>query len=193
MNGTSEDNLANKIATFRPILYRMALLQLSDKALAEDTTQDTIVAALESQRSFEGRSSVRTWLISILRFKILDAIRAKKRAGPSMDPQALSNELDLTPFQSLFDDTGCWATPKDAWTDPQTNIERIEFFRILDACLGKLPATTSRVFLMREWLELSSKEVCSQAKITPGNLRVLLYRARMQLRQCLDANWDRSK
>jgi len=65
-------------------------------------------------------------------------------------------------------------TPKDAWSDPETNVERIEFLRVLEACLGKLPATTSRVFLMREWLELSSQEVCTEVNITAGNLRVLL-------------------
>ncbi len=193
MSSVQEHNLSDEIASFRPVLYRLALLQLREKEAAEDATQDALIAAIEGQASFDGRSALRTWLVSILRFKIIDTMRRRKRTGPLIDPHALTQEMDLSPFQQLFDDTGCWATPKDAWSDPQANTERNEFFRVLEACLMKLPANTSRVFLMREWLELSSQEVCAEVGVKPGNLRILLYRARMHLRACLDENWSREQ
>ncbi|MGH1417524.1 MAG: sigma-70 family RNA polymerase sigma factor [Hyphomicrobiaceae bacterium] len=182
---------ADEIAAYRPVLYKLALLQLRDQASAEDATQDAILAAIESKDSFKGRAKLRTWLISILKHKILDSLRAKKRQSPKTDPNALQRELDLAAFDPLFEDNGCWATPKDAWSDPHANVERIEFFRTLDACLTKLPTNTSRVFLMRSWLELNSDEVCKEVGVSAGNLRVLLYRARMQLRECLDRTWER--
>ncbi len=184
-------HIADEIASYRPILLRLAMLQLRDKASAEDATQDAMLAAIENQETFEGRAALRTWLISILRFKVLDALRNKKKHGPTISPQQLAEELDLTDCTALFSETGCWATPKDVWHDPQANLEQQEFFRVLDACLTKLPTNTSRVFLMREWLEFSPDEVCTELGVSSGNLRVLLYRARMQLRLCLDNNWER--
>lgn len=192
MIGADHTDLSNEIAVLRPAIYRLALLQLRDGAAAEDVTQDVLVAALEGQRSFKRHSSLRTWLFSILRFKVIDAIRDRSRNGPAIDPHLLARELDLAPFQAMFDERGCWTVSKDAWSDPHTNLERDDFFRVLDACMTKLPANTARVFLMREWLELEPQEVCANLTISPGNLRVLLYRARMQLRECLDQNWDRT-
>lgn len=193
MSSVQEYNLSEEIASFRPVLFRLALLQLREKEAAEDATQDALIAAIEGQASFDGRAALRTWLVSILRFKVIDTIRMRKRIGPAIDPQMLIQEMDLSPFQQLFDETGCWATPKEAWTNPQAATEQNEFFRILEACLTKLPANTSRVFLMREWLEMDSDDVCAEVGIKPGNLRVLLYRARMQLRACLDENWSREQ
>ncbi len=193
MNDVCKTSVIDEIATYRPILFRMALLQLRDAAAAEDATQEALLAAIQTHDKFEGRAALRTWLISILRFKVLDSLRQRKRQGLPVDPGQLDVELDTAKFAALFDETGCWATPKDAWTNPETHVARIEFFRILEACLTKLPTNTSRVFLMREWLELTSDEICSETGVTAGNLRVLLYRARMQLRSCVDVSWDRSQ
>ncbi len=186
-------NIVDEIASFRPVLFRMAMLQLRDKAAAEDVTQEALLAAIETHHKYEGRAALRTWLISILRFKVLDSLRQLKRRGPTIDHSAIENELDTSDLAVLFDDTGCWATPKDAWTNPEAHVSQLDFFRVLEVCLTKLPANSSRVFLMREWLELTSDEICSETGVTAGNLRVLLYRARMQLRSCLDISWDRSQ
>ena len=191
MTALPKQDMADEIAAHRPLLYRLALLQLGDPALAEDATQDALLAAFQKIDNFEGRSTLRTWMVSILRFKVLDILRTKKRHGPTLAPDVLTQELDLKSFEGLFDDTGCWASTKDAWSDPETHVGQMQFFKILEACMTKLPANTSRVFLMRAWLELSPTEVCAEIGVTPGNLRVLLYRARMQLRECLDDNWSR--
>lgn len=191
MTAPQNPSVYDDIAALQPDLYRIALLQLGDVAVAEDVTQDALVSAIEGIDRFQGRSSLRTWLISILRYKVIDAFRSGRRIAAPIDPNELTKELDLGTFQRLFDETGCWATPKDIWTDPETHVERLEFFKILEACMTKLPLNSARVFLMREWLELDSDEVCSITGFSSGNLRVLLYRARMQLRLCLDKNWDR--
>lgn len=191
MDSTPDRDISEEIASLRPMLFQLALLQLRDKEAAEDATQDALVAAIEGQAKFHRRSTLKTWLFSILRFKVIDHLRKKKRMGPPIDPHALAEELDLAPFEQLFNENGCWATPKDAWSDPQQTTERNEFFRVLETCLTKLPTNTSRVFLMREWLELTPDEVCREVGVKPGNLRVMLYRARMQLRYCLDENWVR--
>lgn len=188
----NKTNLCNEIANFQPALFKLALLQLREKAAAEDATQETLLAAIENHKTFEGRSSLRTWLIGILKYKILDIIRQRRKLGPSFDPTELEHELDISAFDPLFEQSGCWATAKDVWSDPIGQIERLEFFKILEACLTKLPANTSRVFLMREWLGFNTEDICREIGVTSANVRVLLYRARMQLRQCLDENWDRS-
>ncbi|MBL8565792.1 MAG: sigma-70 family RNA polymerase sigma factor [Hyphomicrobiaceae bacterium] len=184
-------NFGGAVAAFRPFLLRLALLQLQDKAAAEDVVQETLLAALAGEASFQRRASLKTWMVSILKYKILDAIRARRRVMPlaPIGPNE-EDEYDLTPFDSLFDASGCWAEPQDAWSDPSTVAERTAFFRVLEACLTRLPERASRAFLMREWLEHEPAEICSVLQVTPGNLRILLYRARMQLRVCLDMNWE---
>lgn len=188
-------SFADEAAQLRPVLYRMALTQLRNPAAAEDATQETLLAALEKAGSFEGRSSLRTWLFSILRFKILDIMReqAKSRnfeSGVTRE-DGDADECDSGVFDALFDDSGCWIDTKDAWTNPHTVAERDAFFKVLEACMTHLPERTARAFLMREWLELDATEICDQLGVSQGNLRILLYRARMQLRLCLDLNWER--
>ncbi len=192
MNHSDTSNIVDEIATLRDALFHLALLQLRNKSEAEDATQEAILAALESHTGFEHRSSLKTWLISILRFKVLDIIRAKKRLLPVSNMAKLEEELDVTVFDSLFEENGCWSAPKDAWSDPHSHVEQVQFFKILEACLTNLSPTASRAFLMREWLELSPDETCAQIGVSSGNLRVILYRARMQLRHCLDLKWDRN-
>lgn len=173
------------------MLYRLALLQLRDNAAADDVTQETVLAALEGASGFRAQSSLKTWLFAILRHKMIDSLRARaKRVRlPGEDSNA---EFEITGFDTLFNTEGCWATPKDVWTDPESVVERKAFFRVLEACLTKLPPRTARAFLMREWLELAPEEVSAELKVSAGNLRVLLYRARMQLRLCLDLGWNRA-
>jgi RNA polymerase sigma-70 factor (ECF subfamily) len=183
--------LTKEIARYRPALYRLALLQLRDKAAADDATQETMLAALEGIERFRGEASVKTWLFAILRHKVVDVLRVRGRYAPPPDEDK-SAELDVTGFDTLFHADDCWAAPKDIWADPETVVERKAFLKVLDACLTRLPPRTARAFLMREWLEFAPEEVSAELDVSAGNLRVLLYRARMQLRLCLDAGWGRA-
>ena len=182
----TEADFASRCNSHRGYLLRVAVLQLRDNDLAEDIVQDTLVAALQGAQGFSGRSSLKTWLTGILKHKIVDAIRRKTRE-PAL--ASLDEECQIEDFDALFDDSGHWENPPADWGDPESQFSRAQFFDIMQFCLDKLPPNTARVFMMREVMELESTEICKELSITSTNLWVILYRARMALRQCLEQNW----
>ncbi len=182
-------DLSRDLDQHRGYLLRVARLQLRDEALAEDVVQETLLAAL-SGSGFSGKSSLRTWLTGILKHKIVDAIRRKQR-----EPVVASafgdadSELDIEDFDGLFKENGGWETKPAEWGDPDAALSSRQFFDIVDLCLEKLPPNTARVFMMREVMELETDEICKELTITANNLWVILYRARMSLRECLERTW----
>jgi RNA polymerase sigma-70 factor (ECF subfamily) len=182
----TEPDFASSCNTHRGYLLRVAMLQLRDNDLAEDVVQDTLLAALQGATGFSGRSSLKTWLTGILKHKIVDAIRRKARE-PAF--ATFEEESQLDDFDALFDNTGHWENPPADWGDPESQLSRRQFFDIVQFCLEKLPPNTARVFMMREVMELTGDEICKELTITSTNLWVILYRARVALRQCLEQNW----
>jgi RNA polymerase sigma-70 factor (ECF subfamily) len=181
--------ISAELAQHRGYLLRVARLQLRDESLAEDVVQETLAAALAGG-GFSGRSSLKTWLTGILKHKIVDAIRRKQREPAVVASFGnLDAELELEDFDGLFKSDGGWDTPPADWGDPESALSRREFFDVMDFCLEKLPPNTARAFMMREVMELESDEICGELGITANNLWVILYRARMALRQCLEQNW----
>jgi RNA polymerase sigma-70 factor (ECF subfamily) len=173
----------------RGYLLRVARLQLRDESLAEDVVQETLLAAL-SGSGFSGKSSLRTWLTGILKHKIVDAIRRKQREPTVASAFGdVDSELDIEEFDGLFKDNGAWDTKPADWGNPDAALSRRQFFDIMDLCLEKLPPNTARVFVMREVMELETDEICKELTITANNLWVILYRARMSLRECLERTW----
>lgn len=171
----------------RPYLLRYARLQLRDPHAAEDAVQEALVAALAGEASFGGRSNLRTWLTGILKHKIVDIIRRAARDNTAVaDPLA-----EATEFDALFDQTGHWADPPTAWPDPDNELEQKQFFAALEECLARLPAKTAQAFMMREHMGYDTDEICQEIGVTPTHCWVLLYRARMALRECLETNWFR--
>ena len=181
------DPFAIELDTHRRYLLRVAQLQLRDGELAEDVVQETLLAALKAREGFTGKSTVKTWLTGILKHKIVDAIRARQRAPVAM--ASLDEEADVEDFEPLFKENGAWAAPPAEWGDPEDALSRREFFEVMDMCLEKLPPNTARVFIMREVMDLTTEEICKELRITANNLWVILYRARMALRLCLEQNW----
>jgi RNA polymerase sigma-70 factor (ECF subfamily) len=181
-----DNDVAAQIPTHRAYLLRVAMLQLRNNEAAEDVVQDTIVAALQGAQGFSGRSSVRTWLTGILKHKIVDAIRRKTRE-PAF--AALDDECQIDDFDPLFDESGHWQNPPADWGNPEGDLSRQQFFDVVQFCLEKLPPNTARVFMMREVMELEGDEICKELTISSTNLWVILYRARMALRQCLEQHW----
>jgi RNA polymerase sigma-70 factor (ECF subfamily) len=179
-----------ELDTHRGYLLRVARLQLRNDELAEDAVQDTLLAALQGADGFSGRSSVKTWLTGILKHKIVDAIR-RKQSAPELT--TLGEECQIDDFDALFDDTGHWDNPPASWGNPEGDFERKEFFDVMQFCLEKLPPNTARVFMMREVMELDSDEICKELSITSTNLWVIMYRARMSLRECLEQRWFAAK
>ncbi len=181
------DDFDSALIQNRSYLLRVARLQLRDAALAEDVVQDTLAAALAARASFTGKSTVKTWLTGILKHKIVDAIRRKQREPVAAS--ILDEEADLEDFEGLFKSNGAWEAAPSEWGDPERSLAQQEFMSIMDFCLEKLPPKTARVFMMREVMELTSEEICKELAITANNLWVILYRARMSLRECLEINW----
>jgi RNA polymerase sigma-70 factor (TIGR02943 family) len=178
---------ANQLGALRQDLQRYAQLQLRNEAWAEDVVSETLLVALEKPESFDNRSQLKTWLIGILKYKILDKFRHNKREVSLPDQEDVSNNERLEGL--LFKADGHFETPPSDWGDPVTQLNRQEFFVVLEACIEKLPVQLGRLFLMREWLELSSEEICKELGLTSTNFYVQLYRARIRLRECLNINW----
>ena len=182
----TDADFASRINIHRSYLLRVAVLQLRDEDLAEDVVQETMLAAVQGASGFSGRSSIKTWLTGILKHKIVDAIRRRSRE-PTLT--SLSEECQIDDFDAMFDETGHWENPPADWGDPEAQLSRQQFFDVMQLCLDKLPPNTARVFMMREVMDLESDEICKELAITATNLWVILYRARMALRQCLEQNW----
>ena len=179
---SDENNIALELEQTRPYLMRFALLQLRNETAAEDAVQETMLAALQGASRYAGQSSLKTWLVGILKHKIIDHLRRQAK-----EPQ--SYEATYEDFDNLFEEDGHWSEAPGDWGRPEDTLEQKEFFKVLELCLETLPAATARVFMMREWLGLDTDEICKELKITATNCWVVLYRARMGLRACLEKRW----
>lgn len=179
-----------ELNALRPDLLRFARLQLRDAGAAEDAVQETLLAALTGSHRFESRSSYKTWLISILRNKIIDTIRSQSREVSASSLAADETGDDLL-NDSLFDRRGHWqdSARPGRWADPEASFEQQQFWKVFEACLDHLPAKTARVFMMREFLGFETDEICKEAGISTSNCWVVLHRARLGLRTCLETNW----
>lgn len=166
-------------------LYSYALSRLKNPATAEDVVQETFLAALRSQDRFSGRSSARTWLIGILKHKIIDLIRKESREPPLDEIETMG-----APEEAFFDRKGRWrVAPADWQINPEKILEQKEFMEVLATCLEHLPDRLHRLFVLRELEGQESEEICKVLEISATNLWVMLYRARMRLRNCLSQNW----
>ncbi len=178
--------LHQELEAMRPALLRFATLQLRNTSQAEDVVQDALIAVLEKPDRFSGQSSLRTYVTGIMKHKIIDVLRAAGRTR-QLEPAEDQSEDDL--IDALFAADGHTIEKPRPWGTPDAVLEQKDFFRVMEICLEKLPANTARLFLMREWLELETDEICKEMAITTSNAWVMLYRARLRLRECLDLNW----
>jgi RNA polymerase sigma-70 factor (ECF subfamily) len=168
-------------------LYRCAMLRVRDASVAEEMVQETFLAALQGRDRFAGQSSERSWLVGIMKHKIVDHFRKSAREQPVGGDELMSEE-----FTGLFDKDGHWkieTTGPKEWMDPSSALDRAQFWQALRRCLDELPPRTSRVFALREIDDVPSEEICAAMKLTKSNLWVMLHRARTHLRQCIEANY----
>ena len=175
------------LARERTFLLRLAQLQLGSLADAEDIVQETMIGAVRGWSGWQGRASLRSWLTGILRHKIVDAIRSRR-----LRPHAgwAGSEGALQEFDALFD-------ADDAW-HPETFVDTVcgataesqrQLLEIVELCMRRLPEETARLFLMREYLGMELKEIEEHCAVSGSGLRVVLYRARMRLRECAVRGW----
>jgi RNA polymerase sigma-70 factor, ECF subfamily len=179
-------SLESELSVLHQPLLRFAKMQLRNDSMAEDVVSETLLAILEKPDNFEGRSSLRTYATGILKFKIIDVLRRRGREVhiEPLDEQSMDDALD-----ALFASDGHWQEAPQAWQRPEQALQQSQFFDTLQICVDRLPAKLGRVFLMREWLEQETNDICLELGITSNNCGVMLYRARMQLRECLDLHW----
>lgn len=181
--------LEQELAALHKPLLRFAKLQLRDEAAAEDAVSATLLAILEKPDAFKGGSSLRTYATGVLKHKLVDQIRRCAREVP-IEPHE-DQSIDEA-IEAMFNDSGHWADKPAPWVEPERAAEQGQMMNALERCLEKLPARMARVFMLREWLEHDTNEVCEELAITANNCHVMLFRARMMLRECLDTSWFKS-
>ena len=172
-------------------LFSYALSRLRNRSAAEDAVQETFLAALKAKTNFGGRSSERTWLVGILKNKIVDHVRLVSREQGSVDVDMLPCEKEQ-PFIASGQWASFWTpqcTPIDWGSDPESIFENKSFWEWLRHCIESLPPRLAHIFTLREMDQMKTAEICSQTGVTANNLWVMLHRARMQLRRCLELNW----
>lgn len=177
------------------ILYRYAVSRVNDHDAALDLVQDTFVSALKAASDFKGQSTEKTWLISILKRKIIDYYRKAYRQRET----SYNNEMGHEPTNDDYfihegNMSGAWRSDKipQPWhVDTDAGIESEEFQKVLQECLHRLPEKQASVFVLQLMEELKSDEICKELNITSSNLWVLLHRARLQIRECVEINWLR--
>lgn len=176
-------------------LFKFALARLRDPNKAEDLVQETFLAALKGGQAFEGRSAEKSWLAGILKHKILDHFRKAGRETSFTDLQFYADEeSERFISEGLF--KGGWIHeagrdlgPMEWSSDPGASLDSEAFWKTFHDCSSKLPRNVSTVFTLREVDGVESKEICNLLNISENNLWVMLHRARMALRRCLETNW----
>ncbi len=165
-------------------LYAFALARTRNPATAEDLVQDTLVAAFAGRDAFKGESAERTWLVGILKHKVIDCLRRQGREVPLADETDVSGDIETT----LFDERGHWQVDMRAWAQPERALEREEFWDALRDCLAALPERLGRLFTLRELDGMETEELLQVLGISSANnLWVMLSRARLRLSVCLEA------
>jgi RNA polymerase sigma-70 factor (ECF subfamily) len=166
-------------------LYRYALFRVYESEVAEDLVQETFLAALGSVKNFQRRSSVKTWLTGILKHKIIDHFRKKAKEHRLDDIESNINDLE-----NLFNQSGHWKIKLSKWNaDPQKLYNQKEFVEVFHKCLSELPGRQANAFVLREIVGENTKDICKILDVSTTNCWVLLHRARIYLRQCLETNW----
>ena len=176
------------VEEYADALFKFARVRVGDRETAKDLVQETFLSALQNIESFRGESSKETWLIAILKNKIIDYYRKKKTANsvPLIDEEGTS-ELD-----KYFDEEGEWRTSARpiSWNANGYQILRSkEFLEILQRCLSKLSDYGRSIFVSKYLDELDSEEICKQLDLTSSNYWVIMHRAKLQIRKCIEKNW----
>lgn len=181
---TNHLNPNNWIRLYSDYLFNYTISRVNDREIAQDLVQDTFLAGLKSMANFKGEASERTWLISILKRKIIDYYRkinsnkgqAEVRMGYNPDTDSEGDWLEervADPFDKTAEDS----------------LENIELGDAIYNCLSKLPEKQAEVFKMKTILGYETETICNELGITPSNLWVIIHRARTALAECMEENW----
>lgn len=191
--GISSDFLVNPerwVQDHGDALFGFAVLRVRDRAAAQDLVQETFLAAIKAKASFAGRSNERAWLFGILRNKLFDFYRLQRREVPLADLEGpLAEEQNAFAAGGAAKDGWMKGLAPKAWETPDEILVAKEFQEVLKGCLSRLPLKAAQVFVMREIDGVPSEEICKDLGVSPNNVWVMLHRARMGLRRCLEVRW----
>jgi len=179
------DSLEKWVNQFTDDLLSWAIYKVSDTQLAQDLVQDTFLAASEKYTSFQGKSSPKTWLFSILNYKIIDHYRAKMRQPISMQSLSIS---------TFFNSDGDWLLNKrpTSWDEDEEHLlDNEDFNKILKSCIDALPEKWAAGIKLKYLINKKGEEICQELGITPTNFWQIMHRAKLQLRDCIEKNWKR--
>lgn len=167
------------------VLFRYALKRVSNRSIAEDLVQETLLAALKAKENFRHQSTPKTWLIGILKHKVLDYYRKK---GRELNVEEMESACQIS--EKIFNKKGMFrSSGAQLCENPEEFFERKEFWNILGICISNLPERLRSVFQMRMLRDQDSQIVCQELGISPNNLWVMLHRARLRIKNCMDSNW----
>lgn len=173
-------------------LYNYAIVRVNDAEKASDLVQDTFLAGLKAREKFQGRSAERTWLISILKRKVIDVYR-KSYSSKESSLSEFEEDISDGDFYRKGDPfKGHWINGKGPHSSsliPDGALEQDELRLIIEKCISLLPSNLSSVFIMKMIDDAESDEVCKELGITSSNLWVMLHRARLKMRNCIESNW----
>ncbi len=175
--------LSEWVEMYTSELFNWALYKLSDEELAKDLVQDTFMAAAEKIGEFRGDSAPKTWLFSILNFKIIDVYRKKAKIPLSTEP---------SDFDDFFDEEGSWfkSNRPQPWNDEDPHLlDNDDFQMVLKKCMDALPEKWNACMKLKYLTEQSGEDICQELDITPTNLWQIMHRAKLNLRDCIDKNW----
>ena len=173
-------------------LFNYAIVRVNDSEKAGDLVQDTFLAGLKARNNFQGRSSERTWLISILKRKIIDTYRRNSSSRESSMSEYQEDISDGDFYRGDDPFKGHWLEgkgPNSHSLMPEGELEKDELRQIIEKCISLLPPNLASVFIMKLIDETESGEVCKELEITPSNLWVMLHRARLKMRECVESKW----
>ena len=174
------------LAAQRDYLLRLANHLTENPQIAEDMVHDTLLTAFEKYQQFDQRAQLRTWLTRMLKNRLTDYWRSSKKWVAL--PEA--HEYNLDDLDILFTPSNHWDNSLLVqWHTPEQGTQQRQFIDILDWCAAMLPAKTRQAFMMSHLLDCPSEEIASQLAIQTNHLWVLLYRARMSLKLCLEQHW----
>jgi RNA polymerase sigma-70 factor (ECF subfamily) len=185
METFADQDFVDQVVALRPLLVRMARQRLRNDAWAEDAVSETLLVALENPGAFGGRATVKTWLAGILKHKVVDQIRRHTREcqldtidGDEPEFGDLSPAAPAAAFEAKAD-----------WGDPQERLSQRQFMAQFSECLKALPPQQGRAFLLRNWMDEETDDICRRLGVTSNHLAVMLHRARNRLRAALQAQW----
>ncbi len=180
------------VERYADALFAFAMARLRKQEVAEDLVQDTFLSAWKARDSFQAQASEKTWLISILKRKIIDHYRKKSTQNELSVLDSEENGPFINRFFSEGNDDGHWhasTAPAEWRKDFATSVESEEFYKVLQNCMDKLPEKWAAVFTLKNMDDLDSEEICKELGISPSNYWVIMHRAKLQLRECMEKNW----